>query len=237
MPSIYDSNINYEDKINESLHGQKVRNMGVLLINANKEKNFQFDYLLYVPSKPQDLLVIDCVNEYEDPMNDGEVENKKAVEEVYRSIFGKYEGNDNIERGLKEEEYKKTKNRMFYRLYEGLCCIKDKTELLKSLDIPIIVPLIPGKVEDGKNSELDKEVISDVAPQIKAMIEDAKGILEEKRNIKMKDKVFVIGHSKSYVFAKNFVAYYPELSEILFGGGDEITTIRIGENWFKYCRR
>ena len=53
-------------------------------------------------------------------------------------------------------------------------------------------------------SQLDKDVISKTAPQIKSMIEDARNIIEDRTGMKISDKIIPLGHSKSATFANNF---------------------------------
>ena len=78
-------------------------------------------------------------------------------------------------------------------------------------------------------SQLDKDVISKTAPQIKAIIEDARRIIEERTGMKTNDKIIPLGHSKSATFANNFSAYYPEICEANILGGGTFGTLPIDE--------
>ena len=78
-------------------------------------------------------------------------------------------------------------------------------------------------------SQLDKDVISKTAPQIKSMIEDARNIIEDRTGMKISDKIIPLGHSKSATFANNFSAYYPEMCQASILGGGNFGTLPIDE--------
>lgn len=213
----------YKKELKEDLAYDRKNGFKVTLVEANPEKGFSYSYFVYIPNNPQNTIMMDCLNDYEDEMPEGYVENLEGLEEIY-SLFEDDEiirGGNYVKEGM-EENKSKTLDRLYYRMEKGVHALS--TMISINPNIPAIVPLIPGygnEQFDSVLSQLDKDVISKTAPQIKAMIEDAKRIIEERANIKMSDKVIPLGHSKSSTFANNFSSYYPEMCEAsILGGGD-----------------
>lgn len=213
----------YKKELKEDLAYGRKNGFKVTLVEANPEKGFSYSYFVYIPNNPQNTIMMDCLNDYEDEMPEGYVENLEGLEEIY-SLFEDDEiirGGNYVKEGM-EENKSKTLDRLYYRMEKGVNALS--TMISINPNIPAIVPLIPGygnEQFDSVLSQLDKDVISKTAPQIKAMIEDAKRIIEERANIKMSDKVIPLGHSKSSTFANNFSSYYPEMcEESILGGGD-----------------
>lgn len=213
----------YKKELKEDLAYGRKNGFKVTLVEANPEKGFSYSYFVYIPNNPQNTIMMDCLNDYEDEMPEGYVENLEGLEEIY-SLFEDDEiirGGNYVKEGI-EENKSKTLDRLYYRMEKGVNALS--TMISINPNIPAIVPLIPGygnEQFDSVLSQLDKDVISKTAPQIKAMIEDAKRIIEERANIKMSDKVIPLGHSKSSTFANNFSSYYPEMCEAsILGGGD-----------------
>lgn len=213
----------YKKELKEDLAYGRKNGFKVTLVEANPEKGFSYSYFVYIPNNPQNTIMMDCLNDYEDEMPEGYVENLEGLEEIY-SLFEDDEiirGGNYVKEGM-EENKSKTLDRLYYRMEKGVNALS--TMISINPNIPAIVPLIPGygnEQFDSVLSQLDKDVISKTAPQIKAMIEDAKRIIEERANIKMSDKVIPLGHSKSSTFANNFSSYYPEMCEAsILGGGD-----------------
>ena len=213
----------YKKELKEDLKFGRENGFRVVLVEANSEKGFNYSYFVYIPNNPQNTIMMDCLNDYEEEMIEGQTENLEGLEEIY-SLFEDSEivrSDSSVQKGT-EEDKSKTLARLYYRMEKGVNALS--TMISINPNIPAIVPLIPGygnEQFDGVVSQLDKDVISWAAPQIKAMIEDARRIIEERANVKMSDKVIPLGHSKSSTFANNFSAYYPEMCEAsILGGGD-----------------
>lgn len=222
----------YKAELQEDLEYGRKNGYQVVLVEANPEKGFNYSYFVYIPKKPQSTFMIDCLNDYEDALSDGQMENLEGVEEIY-SLFEPSEiirnNNDSTLTG-NEEPKDQTLYRMYYRLEKGIVALINSIGI--NPNIPTIVPLIPGYDDeefDRVVSQLDKDVIRQTAPQIKAMIEDARGIVEDRTGIKMNDKVVLLGHSKSSTFANNFSSYYPELCDASILGGGDFGTLPIDE--------
>ena len=213
----------YKKELKEDLTYGRKNGFKVVLVEANPDKGFNYSYFVYIPNNPQNTLMMDCLNDYEDEMPEGQIENLEGLEEIY-SLFEDGEivrSDTSVQKGI-EEDKSKTLDRVYYRMEKGVNALS--TMISINPNIPAIVPLIPGygnEQFDSVVSQLDKDVISQTAPQIKAMIEDARRIIEERANVKMSDKVIPLGHSKSSTFANNFSSYYPEMCEAsILGGGD-----------------
>lgn len=213
----------YKKELYEDLKYGRKNGFKVVLVEANPDKGFNYSYFVYIPNNPQNTLMMDCLNDYEDEMPEGQIENLEGLEEIY-SLFEDGEivrSDTSVQKGI-EEDKSKTLDRVYYRMEKGVNALS--TMISINPNIPAIVPLIPGygnEQFDSVVSQLDKDVISQTAPQIKAMIEDARRIIEERANVKMSDKVIPLGHSKSSTFANNFSSYYPEMCEAsILGGGD-----------------
>ena len=219
----------YKQELNEDLVYGRENGFNVVLVEANPEKGFNYSYFVYIPDNPQSTIMMDCLNDYEDEMLDGQTENLQGIEEVYK-LFQDSEiirSDSSIQKG-EQEDKNKTLERLYYRMEKGLNALSTMVSI--NPNIPAIVPLIPGygnEQFDSVVSQLDKDVISKTAPQIKAMIEDARKIIEERTSVKMSDKVIPLGHSKSSTFANNFSAYYPEMCEAIMLGGGNFSTLPI----------
>ncbi len=219
----------YKQELLEDIDYARKSNIKVVLVEANPDKGFNYPYLVNIPNYPQSTIMMDCLNDYEDEMPNGYTENLKALEKIY-SLFEDSEiirSGSLPQNGIEEEENKSLK-RLYYRMEKGINALSIIIGI--NPNIPAIVPLIPGYENQGFNSvvsQLDKDVISKTAPQIKAMIEDAKRIIEDRTNAKLSDKVIPLGHSKSSDFASNFAAYYPEMCDACILGGGSFGTLPI----------
>lgn len=219
----------YKKELKEDLAYGRQNNFKVTLVEANPEKGFNYSYFVYIPNNPQNTIMMDCLNDYEDEMPEGQTENLEGLEEIY-SLFEDNEivRSDSAIQNEMEEDKSKTLDRLYYRMEKGINALSRMISI--NPNIPTIVPLIPGyrnEQFDSVISQLDKDVISTTAPQIKAMIEDARKIIEERTSVKMSDKVIPLGHSKSSTFANNFSAYYPEMCEACILGGGDFGTLPI----------
>lgn len=219
----------YKKELEEDLAFCKQNGFKVALVEADPEKGFNYSYYIYIPNNPQKMLMMDCLNDYEDEMPNGQTENLEGLEEVY-SLFEDDQivrSNNYASKGT-EEEKSQTLERLYYRMESGINALANIVSI--NPDIPAIIPLVPGYAKQGFDkveSQLDKDVITEIAPQIKAIIEDAMRIVEEKTNVKMSDKIVLLGHSKSSLFANNFSAYYPEMCEACMLGAASFGTLPI----------
>lgn len=219
----------YKKELEEDLAYCRQNAFKVILVEANPEKGFNYSYFVYIPKNSLKTIMMDCLNDYEEEMLEGQTENLEGLEEIY-SLFEDSEivrSDSFIQNGI-EEDKSKTLDRLYYRMESGVNALG--TMISINPNIPAIVPLIPGYGNQGFDSvvsQLDKNVISWAAPQIKAMIEDARRIIEERANVKMSDKVVPLGHSKSSTFANNFSAYYPEMCEASILGGGDLGTLPV----------
>ncbi|MCI8965416.1 MAG: hypothetical protein HFJ43_03590 [Clostridia bacterium] len=194
------------------------------------KNGFEFSYLLYIPNNPENILMMDCLNDYE-KLSYGYKENLEGMNEIY-SLFQDNEiiKSNNYNYDKKEESKEQTLDRMYYRLENALNSLVNMIGI--NSNVPAILPLIPGYENEPPGmvvSQLDKGVISTIAPQIKAMIEDAKKIIEDRTGVKIKDKIIALGHSKSATFANNFSSFYPEMCEAAILGGGDFGTLPIDE--------
>lgn len=219
----------YEKELKRDLAYGRDHGFQFVLVEANSKKGFNYSYLVYIPNNPQNILVVDCLNDYEDEMSEGQTENLKGLEEIYNL----FKDNEIIRSGISsqngiEEEKSKTLKRAYYRIENGVYTLGNIIGI--NPNMPAIVPLIPGYANeqfDKVVSQLDKDVISEIAPQIKAMIEDAQKMIEKRTGVKMSQKIIPLGHSKSATFANNFSAYYPEMCEVIILGGGDFGTLPI----------
>lgn len=221
----------YKEELKEDLEYGRQNGFKVALVEANPEKGFHYSYLMYIPNKPQNMLMMDCLNDYETEMPSGQTENLEGMEEIY-SLFEPNEiiRSNSSDLKRKEESKEQTLDRMYCRVERGMIALSNMVGM--NSNAPAIVPLIPGYANEQFESvvsQLDKDVISETAPQIQAMLEDAREIIEDRTGIKMSEKVVPLGHSKSATFANNFSAYYPEKCEATILGGGNFGTLPIDE--------
>lgn len=219
----------YKKELKEDLTYGRKNGFKVVLVEANPDKGFNYSYFVYIPNTPQNTIMMDCLNDYEDEMPEGHTENLEGLEEIY-SLFEDNEivrSATSVQKGI-EEDKSKTLDRVYYRMEKGVNALS--TMISINSNIPAIVPLIPGygnEQFDSVVSQLDKDVISKTAPQIKAMLEDARRIIEERAHVEMSNKVIPLGHSKSSTFANNFSSYYPEMCEASILGGGNFGTLPV----------
>ena len=175
----------WKKELEKTLAQGRKLGLDFMLVDANPEKGYLYPYLVYIPKEPKGTIVIDCLNDYENELQ-GRRENPAGIEEVYklfheeeRIVYGITNPMD-----TEVEDKEQTVERIFERTEKGLVAL---ARLIKNFDFraPAIVPLIPGynsgeelnKVE----SQLDKDVIADIAPQIKVIIEEAKKIIADRQ--------------------------------------------------------
>ncbi len=133
----------YKKELKEDLAYARQNDFKVVLVEANPEKGFNYSYFVYIPNKPQSILMMDCLNDYEEEMPDGYVENLEGMEEIY-SLFQTSEiiRRNSFNENRKEEPKDQTLDRMYYRLERGIIELSNMIGI--NPNAPAIVPLIPG---------------------------------------------------------------------------------------------
>ena len=133
----------YKKELKKDLAYARQNDFKVVLVEANPEKGFNYSYFVYIPNKPQSILMMDCLNDYEKEMPDGYVENLEGMEEIY-SLFqsGEIIRSNSSNSNKKEETKDQTLDRMYYRLEKGVIELSNMIEI--NSNAPAIVPLIPG---------------------------------------------------------------------------------------------
>ena len=74
---------NYRTELEEALEYGRQNGFKVLLVEANPEKGFDYSYLVYIPNKSQNTLMMDCLNNCEVEMPNGYIENLQGLEILY----------------------------------------------------------------------------------------------------------------------------------------------------------
>ena len=133
----------YKKELKKDLAYARQNDFKVVLVEANPEKGFNYSYFVYIPNKPQSILMMDCLNDYEKEMPEGHVENLEGMEEIY-SLFqsGEIIRSNSSNSNKKEETKDQTLDRMYYRLEKGVIELSNMIEI--NSNAPAIVPLIPG---------------------------------------------------------------------------------------------
>lgn len=219
-----------KEELEKDLEFIRQNNISVLLVEADSKKGFEYPYLIYIPNSPQSTLIMDCLNNYETPMSYDKTENSSAVQEVY-SLFREMLIPSDIHssRTNKTQESKQeTLDRLYDRLGRGINTIAN-LQHNRFENAPILVPLIHGYTDRAGMSDLNPSIAKEFAPQIVAMIKDAKQLVYERTNTKLNDKIMAYGHSKSSEFANNFSALHPEMVECIMLAGTEEFTLPISE--------
>ena len=73
----------YKKELKEDIAYSRENGFKVMLVEANPEKGFNYSYFVYIPNNPQNTMMIDCLNDYEDDMLEGQTENLQGLEEIY----------------------------------------------------------------------------------------------------------------------------------------------------------
>ncbi|MBR2785208.1 MAG: hypothetical protein IKD74_04395 [Clostridia bacterium] len=225
------------DDISKAISEAKNVDIESLIVEANSYKGFNYSYLLIYPqSNMKNTLVMDCLNDYEEPMSAGTIENQVALDEVF-SLFGTGRVRPlvpNITNGQVQENYTVSKQRIAERAARGanhIGMLLTKGGLMQAR-MPIIMPLIPGYNDDTLQhtaSEISKDFAGDIDIQVMRMIEDARQIIMDRANASLDNQIISYGHSKSATFAKNFATLHPEMVKGLVVGGGEDTPLPIEE--------
>lgn len=217
--------------IQENIDTAKRYGLTVVLVEADIDKGYGYPYILCYPNENmKKTLVMNCLNDYEQPFLENETENIEAVEEIY-SLFGenRIKSKSNIDE-KNQEDKEKSLDRLSARMQRAAESFKPLVANFNGA--PIIMPLIPGfRGEKNENtaSELGAGVAKELAPQISAMIENAQGIVSSRTGILLNDKIISYGHSKEATFADRFSMLCPEKVEATILGGTEYATLPIEE--------
>ena len=220
------------DEFDENIRRFHSVNIEAIIVDADPSKGFKYPYILAYPqSNMRNTLVLDCLNDYEDPMPAGVVDNQVALDEIF-NLFGKERITPSVPNSINvqpEENYADSKQRIALRVCKGINHISmllRRGGLLQS-QMPIIIPLIPGYINDTHEncaSELSKNFAGDVDLQVIKMIEDARKIILNRTNDTLDSQVEGYGYSKSSVFVNNFTILHPEMVKGLVAGGDGLST-------------
>lgn len=187
----------------------KARSEGgkVILGRPDKNKGFEYYYLLLVPEhevgNPQsNTIVMDCLNYNSE---EGRMESSETAERFYKRVFD----NEIIDY---TEEDKQVENAMVQRL--GRSANICSRHGLHTFGRPTIVPIIPAKKDilygDKFPQELRPGIAKELAPQIEAMFEDARKQFEIVTGREASNQLIMFGHSSSASFGNNFSMLYPE---------------------------
>lgn len=90
---------------------------------------------------------------------------------------------------------------------------------------PVLVPLIPaGEQNEPYYQQLSPDMFYERNPrnipeETNNVIDRALGLIEQKRGVKLDDKVFMMGYSASGEFAQRFALFHPERIDTLCVGG------------------
>lgn len=221
-------------EIQENLSEAEKYGVTLILVEANSEKGYDYSYILSYPNENmKNTLVMKCLNDYEEELSENEVENLEATEDIY-SLFGKERIISNSkfkENSTLQEDKEKSLDRISYRMQNATNSISSLVS--KFRNAPIIIPLIPGfkkgETHQSTSSELGTKVAKEIAPQISAMLQDARDIITSNTSIKLDEKIISFGHSKESTFADHFTMLYPEKVKALIIGGTEYASLPIEE--------
>ena len=221
-------------EIQKNINNAKKYGLTVILVEADLDKGYNYPYILCYPDRNmKNTFVMNCLNDYEQPFFENETENLEAVEEIYR-LFGENRIQSEAKANIKEkkqEDKEKSLDRLSYRMQRATNSLS--TLVTNFSGAPILMPLIPGfkSGEEHENiaSELGAGVAKELAPQILAMIDNAREIASSRTGIKFNDKVISYGHSKESTFADHFSALHPDKIEATILGGTEYATLPVEE--------
>ena len=101
--------------------------------------------------------------------------------------------------------------------------------LLKGMHIfkfqtPVLVPIIPSKENKPYYQQLSRDSFYEENPlhieeRVSNVIKDGLKKIETLKNVKLDDKVFMMGYSSSGVFAQRYALFHPEQIDTLVVGG------------------
>ena len=73
----------YKKELKEDLTYGRKNGFKVVLVEANPDKGFNYSYFVYIPNTPQNTIMMDCLNDYEDEMPEGHTENLEGLEATH----------------------------------------------------------------------------------------------------------------------------------------------------------
>ena len=195
---------NFKELVKDIVIDRKEHGKNLIFVEADPKKGFNYSFYLYIPpvaskDKMKSSILMDCLNNYENDLQAGEVENPRPVEILImklsenniviragedleyvdddkKDVYSKDKANN------KKERYFDTFKRMYNRLENALAPINRFSHIE---GFPIIVPIIPGfmgsnvEAVNQVKSQLDKDVIKNLAPQIRAMYKYASNIIKK----------------------------------------------------------
>ena len=191
---------NFRQLAKDFVIDRKIHGKNLIFVEADPKKGFNYSFYLYIPPVAlKDKILMDCLNNYEDDLQAGEFENPEIVEMLIKKLSKdnivvragedlEYIDNDIEEvyskdkANNKKENFFKSLKRMYDRIENALAPINRFSHIE---GFPIIVPIIPGfmgsniEAVNQVKSQLDKDVIEKLAPQIKAMYEYASKKIEK----------------------------------------------------------
>ncbi len=222
------------ESIKKNIQDATLYGLSVYLVRKSKKDGFNYPFILCFPNENMgSTLVVNPLNDYEEPFLDGESENLSAISEIYGlfedRVFSLEE--EDTEEGKIQEEKEKSISRLAYRINRATNSLSNVVRAFKTA--PIIMPLIPGFTEgekiDAVKSEIGAEVAEEMVPQISSMIEKAKAIIQEKTEILVDSKVLLYGHSKESTFADHLSALDAKDTKGIIIGGTQDFVLPIEE--------
>lgn len=205
-----------EKIIKDDIKHAKSAKSKIMLVEADAERGIEYSCFLYIPEDSDSTIVMDCLNYSEPELENGEVENHQAVEQVY-SWFEEITKKGALKKVLpegKQEDYEKTMHRMMQRMGRAMNSIANGFN--KFPNAPIMIPIIPeydGTVREYLPQELNGGILPILGPKVNNMIKDAQNIVSKETGRSVNDKVFIFGHSQSAVFGAHYSMAYPEMVE------------------------
>lgn len=191
---------NFRQLAKDFVIDRKIHGKNLIFVEADPKKGFNYSFYLYIPPVAlKDKILMDCLNNYEDDLQAGEFENPEIVEMLTKKLSKENNvvraGEDlelidnDIEEvhskdkaNNKKENFFKSLKRMYDRMENALGPINRFSHIE---GFPIVVPIIPGfmgsniEAVNQVKSQLDKDVIEDLAPQIRAMYKYASKKIEK----------------------------------------------------------
>ena len=111
------------DEFDENIRRFHSVNIEAIIVDADPSKEFKYPYILAYPqSNMRNTLVLDCLNDYEDPMPAGVVDNQVALDEIF-NLFGKERITPSVPNSINvqpEENYADSKKRIALRVCKGI---------------------------------------------------------------------------------------------------------------------
>ena len=203
---------NFRQLAKDFVIDRKIHGKNLIFVEADPKKGFNYSFYLYIPpvaskKEMKSSILMDCLNNYEDDLLAGMVENPEIVEMLIKKLSKEnivvragedlelVEGEDLelVDKDIKaadskdkannkKESFFKSLKRMYDRIENALAPINRFSHIE---GFPVIVPIIPGfmgsnvEAVNQVKSQLDKDVIQELAPQIRAMYKYASKKIEK----------------------------------------------------------